>query len=167
MPNLPKKYIPKHLKSGDKKTIKRELQKSRRLYTQGKYHTRKKVKSFKSNKSKHIIRAERLYKTSIVPSKQLAKKTKCRLSALHQIMKKGQGAYYSSGSRPNQSAHSWGYARLASAISGGKSAAVDFSIIENGCKKSGKAYTYAKKARKLHGRGTRKVPKYVGGFYRN
>ena len=42
-------------------------------------------------------------------------------------MKKGQGAYYSSGSRPNQSAHSWGYARLASAITGGKSAAVDFT----------------------------------------
>jgi len=36
-----------------------------------------------------------------------------------QIVKKGKGAYYSSGSRPNQIPHSWGYTRLASAITGG------------------------------------------------
>jgi hypothetical protein len=160
MPSLPKKYIPKGLRDQDKKIAENELKKSRKLYKQGKYHTRKKVKSFNTKKSKHIIRAEKLYKTKIVPTKKLAKKTKCKLSALHKIVKKGQGAYYSSGSRPNQSAHSWGYARLASSISGGKAAAVDFSIIESGCKKQGRAYKYAVKSRKNHGNGTRRVPKY-------
>ena len=42
------------------------------------------------------------------------------------IIKKGQGAYYSSGSRPNQTPHSWGYARLGSSISGGKACCCRF-----------------------------------------
>ena len=33
-------------------------------------------------------------------------KTKCSLKGLKQIVKKGQGAYYSSGSRPSQTGHS-------------------------------------------------------------
>ena len=46
-----------------------------------------------------------------------------------EIVKKGQGAYYSSGSRPNQTGHSWGRARLASSITGGKASAVDYKIL--------------------------------------
>ena len=69
------------------------------------------------------------------------------------------GAYYSSGSRPNQTGHSWGIARLASAITSGKSAAVDYDILEKGCKRNSKALSLAKKAKKKHGHGTRKVPK--------
>jgi len=38
---------------------------------------------------------------------------------LQKIVNKGMGAYYSSGSRPNQTPASWGIARLASAITGG------------------------------------------------
>ena len=60
----------------------------------------------------------------------MANKTGCQLSALKQIVKKGEGAYYSSGSRPNQTPQSWGLARLASSLTGGKSAAVDFNILE-------------------------------------
>jgi len=159
MPYYLKKYIPKQLKVKDKKTVRQELDKSRKLYKKGHYYTRKKVKSFKTNKSKHVKKAVRIYKTKIIPSKILSRKTKCSISALRKIVRKGQGAYYSSGSRPNQSAHSWGYARLASAITGGKAAAVDFSIIKNGCKKTGKAYKYARKSQKKHGYGTRKAPK--------
>ena len=85
MPSLPKKYIPKGLRDQDKKIAENELKKSRKLYKQGKYHTRKEVKSFKTKKSKHIIRAEKLCKTKIVPTKKLAKKTKCKLSALQVI----------------------------------------------------------------------------------
>ena len=46
----------------------------------------------------------------------------------NQILKKGRGAYYSSGSRPNQSSSSWAYARLASVITGGKARKVDNKI---------------------------------------
>ena len=77
-----------------------------------------------------------MYKTlKIAPSRELARKTGCSLKGLKAIEKKGIGAYYSSDSRPNQTAQSWGRARLASAITGGKSAAVDFHIIEKSAKK--------------------------------
>jgi hypothetical protein len=134
------------------------LTKSRKLYKQHKYFTRKKVASFKSKPSNHVTNARRIYGVEDVkPSKELAKATGCSVSALKKIVQKGEGAYYSSGSRPNQTAQSWGYARLASALTGGKAAAVDFSIIEKGCLHTKKAYTFAKKAKERGIRKTRKI----------
>ena len=69
------------------------------------------------------------------------------------------GAYYSSGSRPNQTPHSWGIARLASSITGGKAASVDYNILEQGCNNNSKALKLAKKSRIKNNYGTRKVPK--------
>ena len=159
--SIPRKYVPKRLSKKDKKKQLREIKKSRKAYKNRQYHTRKKVKSFKSKKSAHILNAERIYKVNNVrPGNVLAKKTGCSVGALRKIVKKGQGAYFSSGSRPNQSAHSWGYARLASSITGGKSAAVDFKVLSEGCKKTGKAYRLALKSKKKHGYGTRKVSKF-------
>jgi len=156
---VPKRYIPKSLSNKDKKKQREMLKKSRKMYKKGKYFTRKKVSSFKSKESQHIKNAKKIYKVDdIVPSKELANKTGCSIDSLSQIVKKGQGAYYSSGSRPNQTGHSWGYARLASAISGGKSAAVDFNILKDGCKKNSKALKLAKTAKKKYGYGTRKTP---------
>lgn len=155
---IPQRYIPRNLTKKDKNILRKELKKSRRKYKNKHYHTRKKVKSFKSKTSKHIIKARKMYKTKkIMPTRSLAKKTGCSLKGLKAIDKKGMGAYYSSGSRPNQTAQSWGRARLASAITGGKSAAVDFHIIEKECKKDGKAYIEAIKAKKKHGKGTRRT----------
>jgi nitrate reductase beta subunit len=158
--NIPIKYLPKKLTKKDKKILKKELKKSRKGYKKGKYITRKKVKSFKSKKSQHILNAERIYKLkNLAANKELVKKTGCSLKSLNAIIKKGQGAYYSSGSRPNQTGHSWGYARLGSSITGGKASAVDFNILNNGCTKNSKALRLAKNARKKFGYGTRKVPK--------
>ena len=158
--NVPIKYLPKRLTKKDREILKKELKKSRKSYKKGKYITRKKVKSFKSKKSQHILNAERIYKIkNLRVNKELVKKTGCSSKSLNAIIKKGQGAYYSSGSRPNQSAHSWGYARLGSSISGGKAAAVDFNILNDGCMKNSKALKLAKNARKKFGYGTRKVPK--------
>lgn len=157
---VPKKYIPKSLTRKDKIKASNELKKSRKLYKSRKYYTRKKLKSFKSKPSKHVLNAMKIYNIdSLEPSSLLSKRTGCTLNALRKIEKKGMGAYYSSGSRPNQTAHSWGRARLASAITGGKSAAVDFDIIKNGCNKTKKAYKLALKARKKHKYGQRKIPK--------
>jgi hypothetical protein len=86
---------------------------------------------------------------TIVPGPELARATGCSIDALEKIVAKGEGAYFSSGSRPNQSAQSWGYARLASSITSGKAAAVDYNIIEEGCK-NGKALILAKKSRKKY-----------------
>ena len=158
---VPKRYIPDRLVKKDKLTQKKELIKSRKLYKKGKYYTRKPVSSFVSKPSKHVLNAIKLYNVpNLTPNKQLAQKTGCSIKALSQIIKKGEGAYYSSGSRPNQTAQSWGYARLGSALTSGKSAAVDYNILERGCKHTGKAFKLATKAKKKYGYGqgkTRKV----------
>jgi len=154
------RYLPRRLTRKDKSKQAKMLLKSRRLYKKGVYYTRKKVSSFKSKKSEHILKAEKIYHVDkIGATNELARATKCSKKALSEIIRKGEGAYYSSGSRPNQTAQSWGIARLASSITGGKAAAVDFSILEKGCKPNSKALTMAKKARRKHGHGTRRVPK--------
>jgi hypothetical protein len=154
------RYLPNILTKKDKLTQGRELLKSRKLYKKGLYHSRRFVKSFKSKKSNHIIKAEKMYNVNkIGPTDELAKATGCNKKALAKIINKGAGAYYSSGSRPNQTAQSWGVARLASAITSGKAAAVDYNILEEGCKPKSKALTLAKRARTKYGHGTRKVPK--------
>jgi hypothetical protein len=79
----------------------------------------------------------------ITPSKELAKKTGCSRKALQKIVNKGEGAYYSSGSRPNQTAHSWGYARLASAITGANASRIDYSILKEGCHPNSRALRIA------------------------
>ena len=157
---VPLKYVPKRLTRKDKEKQYDMLIKSRKMYKKKQYYTRKKVPSFQSKTSKHILNARRIYKVkSVKPSKEMSKKTGCSVKALQDIVKKGQGAYYSSGSRPNQTATSWGVARMASSVTGGKSAAVDFHILEKGCNHNKKAYKLALKSRKKHKYGKRKVPK--------
>jgi hypothetical protein len=154
------RYLPKKLTRKDRKIQSKMLLKSRRLYKKGKYFTRKVVSSFKSKKSPHILKAMKIYKVpKIGATDELARATGCSKKALAKIINKGEGAYFSSGSRPNQTGQSWGIARLASSITSGKAAAVDYSILENGCKPNSKALKLAKKAKKKYGHGTRKVPK--------
>ena len=149
--NFPVRYIPNKLTRKDKQKQIQMLKKSRKMYKKGKYYTRKQIPSFKNKKSNHITDAYRIYNIkNIKPNQELAEKTGCSISALNQIVKKGQGAYFSSGSRPNQTAQSWGLARLASSITAGKAAAVDYSIIEKGCKHNKKAFILANQARKKY-----------------
>jgi len=151
---IPLRYLPFGLSTKDSKKQVQMLKKSRSQYKKGNYFTRKPVKSFHSKPSNHIKNAQKIYNVEkVAPSKELAKATGCSLDALHKIVKKGEGAYFSSGSRPNQTAQSWGYARLASALTSGKAAAVDFGILEKGCSKRSKALTLAKKAVKIYGVG--------------
>ncbi len=156
---IPKKYVPKSLSKKDKSKQKKMLKKSQRMYKKKRYYTREKVKSFKSKKSNHIKNAEEIYKiNSIKASKELAEKTGCSLKGLQEIVKKGQGAYYSSGSRPNQTAHSWGRARLASAITGGKSSQIDYHILKKYCSPGSKALKLANNSKyKNNIRKTQKI----------
>jgi hypothetical protein len=154
------RYLPKRLSKKDKKLQYKMLMKSRRLYKKGNYFTRKPLRSYKNKSSKHILNAKKMYGVeNIGATNELAKATGCSKDALGEIIRKGEGAYYSSGSRPNQTAQSWGVARLASSITSGKAAAVDYSILEKGCNKNSKALRLAKLAKKKHGHGTRRVPK--------
>ena len=157
---IPIRYLPFALSKKDKQKQIKMLNKSKKMYKKGKYYTRKRLPSYNNKVSKHIIYARKIYNIqNITPNKELSRKTGCSLSALKQIVKKGQGAYFSSGSRPNQTAQSWGLARLASSITAGKSAAVDFNILEKGCQHNKKAFILAKKSRKKYKFGHSKTKK--------
>lgn len=157
---FPTRYLPKVLTKKDKKSQFNMLLKSKKLYKKNKYYTRKQLPSYKHKKSSHILNARKIYNIqNIAPNKELALKTGCTLSALNQIVKKGEGAYYSSGSRPNQTPQSWGLARLASSLTSGKAAAVDYDIIKKGCSHNKKAFMLANKSRKKYKYGHSKTQK--------
>ena len=159
---VPIRYLPFSLSKKDKKHQTTMLLKSRKLYKKNKYFTRSKLDSYKNKTSKHIINARKIYNVEkITPNKSLAKASGCSIDALKKIVRKGEGAYFSSGSRPNQSAQSWGLARLASSLTSGKSAAVDFDIIDKGCKHNKKAYLLAQKSKKKYGYGRGKTRKVI------
>jgi len=143
---IPRRYAPSSLNKRDRKKQLKAIKTSRREYKKGVYKTRPKLKTFKSKPSKHITKAKRIYKVNkITANKELARKTECTMRTLEKIVDKGLGAYYSSGSRPNQTAHSWARGRLASAITGGPSSKVDYKLLKKGCKKNSKALRLARK----------------------
>lgn len=162
MRKVPLRYLPRRLSRSDTQRQVRALNHSKRVYRRGQYYTRPKLASFKSKPSKHVQKARTLYHiASLVPSSTLAKATGCSIGALRKIVNKGAGAYFSSGSRPNQTAQSWGIARLASSLTAGKSAAVDFDILQQGCTPHSRALRLARSARKKYGKGrghTRRRP---------
>jgi len=160
MIKIPIKYLPKNLTAKNKRQQFKMLMKSKKLYKKQKYYTRKNISSYKNKKSNHISNARKIYDIkTIAPNKELADKTGCKIEALEQIVRKGEGAYYSSGSRPNQTPQSWGLARLASSITSGKSAAVDYDILKKGCNHKKKAFILANKSRKKYKYGHSKTPK--------
>ena len=159
---VPIRYLPKRLSKKDKQKQSRMLLRSRRLYKQGTFYTRKRLSSFHSKPSNHVSDAKRVYKVDVVAvNDELAKKTGCSKQALAKIVNKGEGAYFSSGSRPNQTAQSWGIARLASSITAGKAAAVDYTILKEGCKKNSKALRMANQAKRKYGYGKKHIPKVL------
>jgi len=147
---IPRRYIPAGLTRKDAHKQRRMILQSRRQYKRGllpapagapanlckqhRFQTRKRVASFRNRRSHHVRNARRMYGVNTIsPTPELARATGCSVRALREIVRKGEGAYYSSGSRPNQTPQSWGLARLASAITSGKAAYVDRDILERGC----------------------------------
>ena len=117
-PKINPKYVPKSLTPADKKKqIKSIKDKTERP----------KVKSFTSKRSSHTVAFEKKYGTKITDDTFISKNIISK-AGIDQILKKGVGAYYSSGSRPNQTPGSWSRARLARVIMGGKARQVDNSI---------------------------------------
>ena len=157
---VPIRYLQKSLSKKDRKKQSKMLKKSQKMYKNKKYYTRKKLSSYKNKTSNHIQNAKKIYGINkVTPNKELVKVTGCSLEALKKIVKKGEGAYYSSGSRPNQTAQSWGLARLASSITAGKAAAVDYDILDKGCNHKKKAFMLANKSRKKYKYGHSKTKK--------
>ena len=117
---IPRKYVPKSLSPEDrKKQIKSIKEKT----------DRPKLKSFKSKRSSYAERFEKKYGTKISDFKFISKNI-IKKKGIDLIMDKGRGAYYSSGSRPNQTPQSWALARLASVILKGPAYKIDKDIFE-------------------------------------
>ena len=129
----PQRYVPKSLSQKDADKQKKALRKARRSYKtkrgSKRYVARPKLKSFTSKKSGWTQRFHALYPEAKTMS-QIAKATGIPLKALKAVKKKGMGAYYSSGSRPNQTAESWGKARMYSYILGGPTRKIDKHITD-------------------------------------
>ena len=115
---LNKKYVPKSLTKEDKKKQVKSIKEGK---------DRPKVKSFKSKRSSHVVKFENKYGEKITNDSFISKNIISK-TGIDKILSKGRGAYYSSGSRPNQTADSWARARLASVIMGGKARQVDKDI---------------------------------------
>ena len=89
---------------------------------------RPKVKGFKSHKSGWVQKFEKKYGPNIKTYRKISEKAGIPTAALKAVVRKGRGAYYSSGSRPNQTAESWGKARMYSYIMGGPTRKIDNHI---------------------------------------
>ena len=131
----PKRYTA-GLSKEDKKKQKKQLDKSTADYKKGKLTERKKLESYKPKKSSYVeevkektglpINVDKLadkFSRSDTRKKELKK-------GFEEVIDKGKGAYYSSGSRPNQTPDSWGKARLASVLVGGPSRKIDKKIVD-------------------------------------
>ena len=111
------KYVPQSLKNEDrKKQIKSIRDKT----------IRPKLDSFKSKRSEWVEKFEDKYGYKIT-NKKVYKDIITKKGAM-EILNKGKGAYFSSGSRPNQTPYSWAYSRLASVIMNGPARKVDIDI---------------------------------------
>ena len=115
--NINKKYVPKSLSALDKK---------KQINSIVNKTDRPKVK-YPKRRSSFVIAFEKKYGFNI-RDKQVD--TLISKEGKKQILNKGRGAYYSSGSRPNQSADSWAYARLASVLMNGPARKVDRKIYD-------------------------------------
>lgn len=114
---VPKSYVPKSLNKEDKK-------KQIKSIVEGK--DRPKV-DFDSRRSTHVVKFEKKYGKKI-NDLEFIDKNILKKKGIEEILEKGKGAYYTSGSRPNQTAFSWAYGRLASVIMGGKARKIDEKI---------------------------------------
>ena len=134
---VPPKYYANLSKKDSEKQIE-NIHRAREAYKRGEYISRPKLKSYKHKESRHIVKAKKKFGiTSMKDLKLLSKKTGCSVASMEKIISKGKGAYYSGGSRGNQTPSSWAYARLASSITGGPAAHYDKKqLIEGNCNPS-------------------------------
>ena len=116
--NVPKTYVPKSLSAKDKKAQEKSILKGT---------DRPKLDSFKSKRSGWAKKFEDKYGYKVSDTAKINKEI-LKTKGQKEIIDKGQAAYYTSGSRPNQTPFSWGLGRLASVIMNGPSRKIDIKI---------------------------------------
>jgi hypothetical protein len=115
------KYVPKGLSKEDK-------EKQIKSIKSGTLEDRPKV-DYPTRRSQHVVAFEKKYNKKITDDSFISKNIISQ-KGIDEIMKKGRGAYMSSGSRPNTTAEAWSRARLASVIMNGPARKVDIDIWE-------------------------------------
>ena len=121
--NIPDRYLANLKGAERRKQIKSIVEKKQRPKT-----------SFKSKESSWTQKFNKKYGDELDKMKggrskrNIAKITGIPYKAINEVFKKGEGAYYSAGSRPNQTPQSWAYARVYSYILGGKARNIDKDI---------------------------------------
>jgi len=116
--NVPKTYVPSSLSAKDKKKQIDSILKGK---------DRPKVSTFKSKRSGWAIKFENKYGYKITETEKI-NKSLLKTKGQKEIIDKGMKAYYTSGSRPNQTPFSWGLGRLASVLMNGPSRNIDKKI---------------------------------------
>jgi hypothetical protein len=111
-------YAPKSLTPADRKKQIKSIKEGKE---------RPKVESFKSKRSSHVADFEKKYGYKITNDSRISKEIISK-TGINKVLAKGRGAYYSAGSRPNQTPDSWARARLASVILGRGARKVDKAI---------------------------------------
>jgi len=102
----------------------KEREKQIKSIFEGKMRPKTKVPT---KRSSWVIKYEKKYNKKITDRAFLHKNIITKTGA-DKILDKGRGAYFSSGSRPNQTPSSWAYSRLASVIMNGPARKVDIDI---------------------------------------
>ena len=114
--NIPEQYL-KGLKGKDR-------EKQIKSIFEGKLRPKTKAPE---KRSPWVIKFEKKYNKKITDSEFIHKNIITK-TGQKKIMDKAKGAYFSGGSRPNQTPSSWAYARLASVIMNGGARKVDKDI---------------------------------------
>jgi len=118
--NIPSKYVPKSLTPKQRKKQIESIEKG---------VDRPKLEGIRTRRSKYTVMADKYFDGNTSVS-NISKKLGVNRRGLDEIIKKGEGAYYTSGSRPNVTARQWGYVRMFSVLFGGKARDVDKDIVE-------------------------------------
>lgn len=114
--NIPKRYLPDTLSPADrKKQIKSIFEKTNRPKVDVKQKKSKWTTAFDNKYGKEIDKMK-----GGRTKRNIAKVSGIPFKAIDEVYKKAEGAFYSSGSRPNQSATSWARGRTYAYIMGGE-----------------------------------------------
>ena len=123
-----KKYVPPSLSSKDKAKQRKILKERKTKAKKGVYIQKKLDPKKKPKQSSFTTRFKKKYKLSSYSLTSISRATGIPIGALRAVKKKGLGAYYSSGSRPNVTAQQWAQARIYSYILGGGARKADKAI---------------------------------------
>lgn len=118
--NIPTRYIPSYLTHEQKRKQAKSITEKR---------DRPILKNIPNKKSSWTTKAHNYFGKGNTSPKSIAKQLGVKMEGFEKILSKGRGAYYSGGSRPNQTPHSWARARLFSVLFGGKARMVDKNIV--------------------------------------